>query len=68
MRRVNPALVLRNHLAQRAVDAAIDDLDFEPMHTLHQALATPFDEPLDHPELARPPRPDQRVLETFCGT
>ncbi|MGB0514927.1 MAG: protein adenylyltransferase SelO family protein, partial [Wenzhouxiangellaceae bacterium] len=68
MRRVNPALVLRNHLAQRAVDAAIENLDFEPMHTLHRALVTPFDPPRDHPDLARPPRPEERVLKTFCGT
>jgi len=68
MRQTNPALVLRNHLAQQAVDAAIERLDFEPMHTLHRALATPFEEPRDHPELARPPRPEERVLQTFCGT
>ncbi len=69
MQRINPAYILRNHLAQHAVDSAIEGLDFAPMHELSRVLARPFD---DQPEagdqLGMPPRPDQRVLQTFCGT
>ncbi len=68
MQQVNPAIILRNHLAQQAVDAAIEDLDFGPMHRLHEALARPFDDLPADSEYARPPRPEQRVTETFCGT
>lgn len=68
MRAVNPAYILRNHLAQRAVDAAIEDLDFAPMRELHNVLARPFEDQPEHAEYARPPRPDERVTETFCGT
>jgi len=68
MQQVNPAFILRNHLAQQAVDAAIEDLDFAPMHRLHEVLARPFDDQPEHAEYARPPRPEERVTETFCGT
>ncbi|TVS11474.1 MAG: YdiU family protein [Wenzhouxiangella sp.] len=68
MQRVNPAFILRNHLAQQAVDAAIQALDFEPMRRLHAVLARPFDDQPDAADLARPPAPEERVLTTFCGT
>ena len=68
MQRVNPAFVLRNHLAQRAVDAAIERLDFEPMRELHVVLQHPYQDQPEHAHLAQPPKPDEQVLTTFCGT
>jgi len=68
MRAVNPALVLRNHLAEQAVDAAVEDLDFGPMRALHEALSRPYDDPPSDSPYVRPPRPEERVTETFCGT
>ena len=68
MRQTNPAFVLRNHLAQQAVDAAIDHLDFEPMHRLVEVLSRPYDDQPENKHFAQPPRPDERVLKTFCGT
>ena len=68
MRRTNPAFVLRNHLAQQAVDAAIEHLDFEPMHRLAEVLARPYDDQPGNEHYAQPPHPDERVLKTFCGT
>ncbi|MDT8439418.1 MAG: YdiU family protein [Wenzhouxiangellaceae bacterium] len=68
LQRVNPAFILRNHLAQRVADAAVERLDFEPLHTLLAVLARPYNDQPEHAELARPPRPEERVTETFCGT
>lgn len=68
MNAINPAFVLRNHLAQMAVDAAIDRLDFEPMRRLHAILNEPFKDQPDHAEWAGPPAPHERVTATFCGT
>lgn len=65
---VNPAFILRNHLAQEAVDRAIDALDFSVMHKLNGLLSRPFDEQPEHQQWAGPPHPSQRVLTTFCGT
>ena len=68
MQGVNPAFILRNHLAQQAVDAAIERLDFQPMQRLHRVLSRPFEDQPEAADLALPPRPEQRVLTTFCGT
>lgn len=68
MKAVNPAFVLRNHLAQAAVDAAIERLDFAPMHRLRRVLSRPWDDQPGNEDLARPPEPSERVLTTFCGT
>lgn len=67
MRAVNPGLILRNHLAQWAVDAA-ERGDFAPMKQLLSALKRPYDPPAEAERFTSPPRPEQRVYQTFCGT
>lgn len=67
MRAVNPAYIPRNHRVQQAIDAA-GEQDLQPLEDLLQVLAAPFD---DHPELAayaEPPRPEEEIRQTFCGT
>jgi uncharacterized protein YdiU (UPF0061 family) len=68
MRRANPAFIPRNHRIEEAIQAAVTHEDFRPFETLVQVLSTPFDDQPAHAELAEPPRPEQRVFETFCGT
>jgi len=68
MRAVNPAFVLRNHLAQQAVDAATREQDLGPFEDLLAVLSAPFDEHPGMEPYARPPRPGEEVPVTFCGT
>ncbi len=68
MNAINPAFILRNHLAQNAVDAAVERLDFQPMQRLQKILATPFKDQPEHRDWAGPPAPNERVTATFCGT
>jgi len=68
MRSVNPMCIPRNHLIEAVIKAAIEDNDFGPFDALTEALQTPYVErPLENP-LTQPPRPDQIVQNTFCGT
>ena len=63
----NPALIPRNHLVEAAIEQAYAG-DFSKFHALTERLQRPFeDEPGDR-ELALPPRPEQIVQQTFCGT
>ncbi len=67
MRRVNPLFIPRNHRVEQAIAAALSG-DLEPFGTLATVLERPFDEQPAHADHALPPRPEERVLQTFCGT
>lgn len=68
MQRANPAYIPRNHLVEEAIVAAESNGDFGPFETLMSVFATPFDEQPKRERFAMPPRPDQIVHQTFCGT
>ena len=65
---VNPAYIARNHLVAEVIDAAVIQQDFEPFHTLVDVLARPFEFSEAKARYATPPRPEQVVKQTFCGT
>jgi uncharacterized protein YdiU (UPF0061 family) len=68
MRRANPAFIPRNHLVEEAITAAQDHGDFGPFENLLRVLATPYEDQPGFARYAEPPRPDQVVHQTFCGT
>jgi uncharacterized protein YdiU (UPF0061 family) len=68
MRAVNPLFIPRNHRVEEAIAAAVNDNDFTPFETLSTVLATPYSEQPGRQPYAEPPRPDQMVHTTFCGT
>ncbi len=68
MRHVNPAFIPRNHLVEEVIKAATEDEDFTPLDKLMTVLASPYDEQPEYASFALPPRPEQVVLQTFCGT
>lgn len=67
MEAVNPALIPRNHRIEEAIAAAVYN-DFSFFHRLVDALATPYAEDPDTADLRVPPKPEERVTRTFCGT
>ena len=67
MRSVNPAIIPRNHRIAQAI-AAGERGDFSVFERLRDHLLHPYSEAEDAQELRLPPKPDERVLRTFCGT
>jgi uncharacterized protein YdiU (UPF0061 family) len=68
MRMANPAFIPRNHLVEAAISAAIERQHFQPFEELLDAGSRPYE---DRPGLVRystPARPEECVLQTFCGT
>ncbi len=68
MRAANPAFIPRNHLVEEGISAAVNEADFSPFESLLTVLSMPYE---DQPAFARyadPPRPEQIVHQTFCGT
>jgi uncharacterized protein YdiU (UPF0061 family) len=68
MRQINPAFIPRNHRIEQVIDAAVDDQDFEPFAKLSAVLSQPYLSREGLESYADPPRPGERVLQTFCGT
>jgi uncharacterized protein YdiU (UPF0061 family) len=64
----NPAYIPRNHRVEAVIAAAQERGDFAPFEELLEVLAAPFDERPQFASYANPPRPDEVVLQTFCGT
>ncbi|WP_370674251.1 YdiU family protein [Pleomorphomonas sp. PLEO] len=68
MRAVNPAIIPRNHQIEKALDAIVDGSDGSTYIRLLQAVARPFEDRAEDVDLTLPPRPEERVAATFCGT
>ncbi len=68
MRAVNPAFIPRNHLVEAALKAAIEREDFGPFEDLLEVLSRPYEDRPGLERYAAPPAPEERVLQTFCGT
>lgn len=67
MMATNPAFIPRNHLVEAAIQQAYEG-DFSLFHRLNKRLARPFDYNEADSELTLPPKPEQIVQQTFCGT
>ena len=65
MKQVNPAMVLRNWLAQRAIETA-EKGDYQELHRLHEALRNPWAD-RDDDYAQRPPDWGKR-LEVSCSS
>jgi uncharacterized protein YdiU (UPF0061 family) len=65
---VNPVYIPRNHLVEEVIRAAVDRDDLEPFERLLEVAASPFVETPGNERYAAPPRPEEIVRETFCGT
>jgi hypothetical protein len=67
MRAANPAYVLRNYLAQNAIEAA-EARDFSEIARLHAALREPFEERPERAAYAAPPPESARHIVVSCSS
>jgi serine/tyrosine/threonine adenylyltransferase len=67
LRKINPAFIPRNHRIEAVITAATGG-DFAPFEELIAVLARPYNDQPQFAAYAEPPLPEQRVLQTFCGT
>jgi uncharacterized protein YdiU (UPF0061 family) len=68
MRRVNPAIIPRNHLVEEAIASAVEQQDFSPFEQLVDAVTHPWEERPGFERYLVPARAEECVLQTFCGT
>ncbi|MEL7048914.1 MAG: protein adenylyltransferase SelO family protein, partial [Pseudomonadota bacterium] len=67
MRSSNPAIIPRNHRVEEMITAAMAG-NFQPFEALLEVVTNPYDASPAGRDYTEPPRPDQVVHATFCGT
>lgn len=67
MRAVNPKYILRNYLAQRAIEQA-EAGDYREIERLLQILRAPFEDQPEHDEYASAPAPENKHLPISCSS
>ena len=65
---VNPAFIPRNHLVEEVIQAATREQELAPFFKLLDVLEAPYEYRPADSHFAKPPRPEQEVRQTFCGT
>jgi uncharacterized protein YdiU (UPF0061 family) len=68
MRLVNPAVIPRNHRIEAMIVAAVESGDYAPFGTLATVLSRPYEDSDAGAPYTAPPLPEERVMQTFCGT
>ena len=68
MQSVNPAYIPRNHQVEAAIRAAEDHNDFSKFEELHEVLQNPYKLQEGKDDYMLPPKPEEVVHQTFCGT
>lgn len=64
---VNPFIIPRNHQIAKAIKDAYAG-DFTHFHKMVEAIRNPYKELKEFQEFSLPPKPEERVQQTFCGT
>jgi uncharacterized protein YdiU (UPF0061 family) len=67
MRAANPVVIPRNHRVEEVIQAGLRG-DFAPFEKLVNILSHPFDATEENSPYRTPPKPEERVTRTFCGT
>jgi uncharacterized protein YdiU (UPF0061 family) len=67
MNLVNPKFILRNYLAQAAIEAAQAN-DFSELSRLATILRNPYAEQLEYDAYAKPPPPELNSIEVSCSS
>jgi len=68
MRMANPAYIPRNHIVEQMIQAAVSQQNFAPFEELLDLISNPYIERPGMERYAMPARPEESVLQTFCGT
>lgn len=67
MERTNPEIIPRNHLIEAAIKAA-EAGNYQSFREMHEVLKTPFKRLESNSIYKLPPKPEERIKNTFCGT
>ncbi len=68
MNKTNPVVIPRNHLVEEALNEVIDYKRYDKFFKILKILKSPFDQSQNEKRFLFPPRPEEEIHQTFCGT
>lgn len=69
MNQKNPSVIPRNHVIDKAIKQAEESDDFDVAEIALNLLTRPFEDPTEeHLAYTHPPKPEEQITKTFCGT
>ena len=68
MLNINPIYIPRNHLVESLINEAVQENNFSKMKELLELVREPYKEKESKSYFSLPPKPEEVVTHTYCGT
>ena len=68
MESINPVYIPRNHIVEKIIEEVAVKKENSLLDTFLRMIENPFKYSKDFHELSKPPKPDEIIKNTFCGT
>ena len=68
LKKVNPLIIPRNHVVEKVINTAVNDENFKPLDELVYLLEKPYDDYSSKENYINPPKKNEDIKNTFCGT
>lgn len=68
MNQANPAFIPRNHQIEKVIASAVEENDYSLLSEVLTVLEKPYDDQPKFEQYSLPPKPEEKVTATFCGT
>ena len=61
-------IIPRNHVVEKVINTAVNDENFKPLDELVYLLEKPYDDYSSKENYINPPKKNEDIKNTFCGT
>ena len=68
LKKTNPSVIPRNHVVENVIKKVINNDDMNSFEELMDLLKNPYDDYDDKQHLITPPKENEDIKNTFCGT
>ena len=64
---INPIIIPRNHIIEKIINDAYKE-DFSSLIEFNEVLKKPYEKNTINKKYTKPPKENEKVFQTFCGT
>ena len=68
LKKTNPSVIPRNHVVENVINMAVYKNDFTKFEELISLLKNPYDDYYNKQYFVDPPKENEDIKNTFCGT